>query len=484
VLIAWTPYGKHDPAPIAVIYPASGAKVEWMSDHTIFEAPDPVYWCAHGYAILTIDIPGLWYAQSPAHLIAPEEAEALADAIEWAGTRDWSNGKVGMSGVSYLAVSQWRVAALNPPHLAAICPWEGWTDTYREVVYHGGIPDTYFWPYIQTRWGASDHMVEDLWAETVEHSFYDSFWESKSVRLEDIRVPAFVVGSWSDHGLHSRGTLEGFRRMSSDKKWLLVHGRKKWAHYYDPENVEKQRAFFDHFLKGVTSEPDWPKVQYEIRSRVGEQALANSTAWPLSEVSYRRFFLDAASAALSASEPAERSSVAYDSLSEDGEAIFDLRFDEDTAIVGHAWLHLQFTAEHADDADIFVTIEKLDAGGARVGFAHYAIFEDGPVALGWLRLSQRQLDQTQTTEFLPVLAHRQSLKVEPGEVIEADIEVLPSGTQFAVGERLRLRITGRDGRTYPRPLIYARHEETVNRGKHRIWTGGENQSWLQLPTMR
>lgn len=187
-LIAWTPYGKHDPAPIAVIYPASGAKAEWMSDHTIFEAPDPAYWCAHGYAVLTIDIPGLWHAQSPAHFIAPEEAEACADAIQWAGTRAWSNGKVGLSGVSYLTVSQWRVAELNPPHLAAICPWEGWTDTYREVVYHGGIPETFFWPYIQTRWGASDHMIEDLWAETAEHPFYDEFWETKSARLERIEV--------------------------------------------------------------------------------------------------------------------------------------------------------------------------------------------------------------------------------------------------------------------------------------------------------
>ncbi len=168
-LLAWTPYGKHDPAPLAKIYPASGVHEDWLSDLTIFEAPDPVFWVGNGYAVVTIDIPGVWYAQSPAIYLSPEEAEAFYDAVEWAGIQAWSNGRVGLSGVSYLTVMQWRVAELNPPHLAAINPWEGWSDTYREVVRHGGIPDTYFWPYIQVRWGASNQLIEDLWAESAKH---------------------------------------------------------------------------------------------------------------------------------------------------------------------------------------------------------------------------------------------------------------------------------------------------------------------------
>ena len=198
-LLAWTPYGKHDPAPLAKIYPASGVHEDWLSDLTIFEAPDPVFWVGNGYAVVTIDIPGLWYAQSPATYLSVEEAEAFYDAVEWAGTQPWSNGKVGLSGVSYLTVMQWRVAELNPPHLAAINPWEGWSDPYREVVRHGGIPDTYFWPHIQVRWGASNQLVEDLWAESAEHPLFDEFWKSKAPDLKKIRVPAYVVASWSDH---------------------------------------------------------------------------------------------------------------------------------------------------------------------------------------------------------------------------------------------------------------------------------------------
>lgn len=153
------------------------------------------------------------------------------------------------SGRERGSVSQWRVAELNPPHLAAINPWEGWSDTYREVARHGGIPETSFWPYIWERWGASTGQIEDLEQETIAHPFFDEFWETKAARLERIRVPAWVVGSWSVQGLHSRGTLDGFRRMGSAQKWLDIHGRKKWAEYYRPENVERQRQFFE--VRGV-----------------------------------------------------------------------------------------------------------------------------------------------------------------------------------------------------------------------------------------
>ncbi|MBL4891969.1 MAG: CocE/NonD family hydrolase [Rhizobiaceae bacterium] len=83
---------------------------------------------SHGYAVINVDPRGTWHSEGRATYLSPEEAEDFADVIEWAGTRDWSNGNVGFSGVSYLTSSQWLVAELNPPHLKAINPWEGWTD--------------------------------------------------------------------------------------------------------------------------------------------------------------------------------------------------------------------------------------------------------------------------------------------------------------------------------------------------------------------
>jgi predicted acyl esterase len=479
-IIAWTPYGKSDPAPLATIYPTSGVKAEWMSAHTIFEAPDPVYWVGKGYVVITADTPGTWHGTTSPIYVSPEEAQAFYDLVEWAGVQPWSNGRVGLSGVSYLAVMQWRVAELRPPHLAAINPWEGWSDTYREVVRHGGIPDTSFWPYIQVRWGAADHPIEDLWAETREHPFFDAFWASKAARLEQIETPAYVCASWSDHGLHTRGTLEGFKKISSQQKWLEVHGRKKWAHYYDPESVERQRAFFDHFLKGVGDPPAWPRVRVEVRDRYQAAVSKSAHEWPIEGTDYVKVFLDGSTGTLVREAPTTEASVTYDSLDDAGLAQFDLHFDQAAELVGHMKVRLFAEARGSDDMDLFVAIEKLDREGRKVPFAHFGVFDDGPVALGWLRASHRELDPA-TTEFQPVLKHQREQKLSSGEVAQLDIEIWPSGTRFEAGETLRLIVKGRDIYNYPKPMVYSRHEDTVNLGEHVLYTGAERASYLLLP---
>ena len=480
-LIAWTPYGKHDPAPLAALFPTCGVQAEWQSDYTIFEAPDPVYWVGKGYAVITADSPGTWFATTEATYLDAREAQANYDLIEWAGVQPWSNGKVGLSGVSYLASSQWHVAALRPPHLAAINPWEGWSDTYNEIVRHGGIPETHFWPYIQVRWGASDQRIEDLWAQTVEHPFFDDYWQGKAAPLEKIEVPAFVVASWSDHGVHTRGTLEGFKRIASPQKWLEVHGSKKWQYYYEPASIARQTAFFDTFLKGVDNGVSaWPAVTYHVRDRHGDATVKTAEHWPIEHTAYRRLYLDA-EGGMSAEIPDLAGSIAYDSLDEDGFATFDHVFTHTTELVGHMKLALTVSADDADDLDLFVAIEKIDADGARVGFTHYAVFEDGPVALGWLRVSRRELDPERSTEHQPVLANRRDLKLAPGETVETQIEILPSSTRFEAGSRLRLLIKGRDIYNYPKPMLYMHHEDSVNRGMHRIRTGGDAPSYLLVP---
>jgi len=483
-LIAWTPYGKHNPAPLAALYPGSGVKAEWMSHYTIFEAPDPLYWVTRGYAVITADIPGSWYANTDAHYLAPQEAAAHFDLIEWAGSQSWSNGKVGLSGVSYLSSSQWSVAALKPPHLAAINPWEGWSDTYNDIVRHGGIPETSFWPHIQVRWGVSDRRIEDLWALTQEHPFFDEFWHSKVAQLTAIDVPAFVVASWSDHGVHTRGTLEGFKRISSREKWLEVHGGKKWGYFYEPASVARQAMFFDHFLKGLETELEtWPRVRLHVRDGYGEARIAAADRWPVEGTEYRALYLDAAGGKMTQTVPAAPASVTYDPFDEADGACFDVTFDEAIELVGHMKLCLFVSTEAGDDLDLFVAIEKLRGGISKVGFAHYGVFEDGPVALGWLRVSRRALREDISSPHQPVLAHERDAKISPGEVVETHIEILPSGTRFAAGDVLRLIVKGRDIYTYPKPMVYMRHEDSVNRGLHRLHTGSGAASYLLVPVV-
>jgi len=484
-LIAWSPYGKHAGPQLPERYPDGGVAPGQLSPYTAFESPDPVYWTARGYAVVNADIPGTWFSSGDATFLSPEEALCGHDLIEWAGSQSWSNGKVAMSGVSYLTSWQWTIAATHPPHLAAINPWEGWSDTYREVARHGGIPETNFWPYIGERWGYGTGRVENLAAETAAHPFLDEFWASKAAPLSRVAVPAYVVASWSDQGLHTRGTFEGFKRIGSARKWLDAHGGKKWGYYYSDEGLRRQQAFFDHFLKGLDTEvSDWPRVRYQVRDRGHAGEWRTAADWPVPGTSYQPLYLDAAAGTLSRSRPVSVASVAYDSEQAGrgrGRAVFDHRFESATELVGGMKLRVWMSAPDAGDMDVFVAVQKLDAHSDLAGFPFYAVYEDGPVALGWLRASHREVDQERSTPWQPVLAHQRAVPLGPGEIVPLDIEILPSGTLFRPGETLRLVIQGRDVHRYPRPLVQALHDDSVNRGPHLVHTGADYDSHLLVP---
>lgn len=491
-IIAWTPYGKHQNGiGIFSVNPGCGVTPGMVSPYATFEGPDPAYWVPQGYAVINVDIRGLWYCGGVATLISPEEAEDFYDCIEWAGTRDWSNGKVGLSGVSYLAVTQWRVAALHPPHLAAINPWEGWTDTYRELATHGGIPDSWFWPErLAKSWGTSRHdCIEDIVAERDAHPFYDEFWKTKTADLIKITVPAFVVACWADQGLHLRGTLEGFKHIASEHKYLEVHGRKKWAHYYHPDSVKRLQDFFDHYLKGIsTAVATWPRVRLEVRERLMVGEMQREKEWPIARTQYTKLYLDAANNGMQRQPVKNTSSFSYDAMASGPgvhRACFEMVFEEPVDLIGHMKLKVFMAATDAEDMDIFVGVYKFDRDGKWVPFAYYSFFDDGPVALGWLRASHRELDEERSTEYQPVHTHQREQKLKPGDIVPLDIELWPSGTRFAKGERLRLIIQGSDLQKYSRVSnpIYFRHDDTVNSGRHVVYTGGENESYLLVPVV-
>ena len=144
---------------------------------------------------------------------------------------------------------------------------------------------------------------------------------------------------------------------------------------------------------------------------------------------------------------------------------------------------LYVSAEVSEDMDVFVALFKLDAAGRQVGFPYYGQFEDGPVAVGWQRASHRELDAERSSDHLPVLAHQRALPLTPGEPTRLDIEAWPSGTRFEAGEKLLLVVQGSDVMRYPKPLTYARHEETVNVGRHVVHTGGRFDSHLLVPVL-
>ena len=223
VIVAWSPYGKSrgNHPRYTQIFDLLGMETSAVSGLMKFEGPDPAFWCAHGYAVCNPDPRGSFYSEGDIRVWSRKEGEDYHDVIEWLGVQDWCSGKVGLTGNSYLAISQWFAAAEQPPHLAAIAPWEGMSDIYRDLAMRGGIPDLPFLRQLATSF-IGKNLREDLVAEAEHHPMMDDLWGSKIPAFGKITVPAYVVASYSN-SIHTPGTFRGWRSIASVDKWLRIH---------------------------------------------------------------------------------------------------------------------------------------------------------------------------------------------------------------------------------------------------------------------
>ncbi len=452
-----------------------------ISEETAFEGPDPAYWVARDYVVVNLDARGFFKSEGEKQLYTETQTQDYYEVIEWAGTQEWSNGNVGLSGVSYLAIAQWYAASTRPSHLKAIIPWEGWTDIYRDRHFPGGVPETVFlFDWLKR------NMPGDL-TDAQRATMLDPVVNQKEIeiapQLEKIVVPALICASWSDHGLHTRGTLEGFKRIASQHKWLYTHGRAKWEQYYSDEALKYQEKFFDYFLKGIdNSMLDTPRVRLEVRENLESYTVRYENEWPIARTNYKKLYLDAEKCTLNFDEVRREGKVSYDSA--DGRAEFDLTFDGDMELTGYMKLKLWVSPEDADDMDLIVAIRKLDRTGDEVYFygTGMSAYVKGVVARGWLRVSQREQDEKRSTPWQPFLTHKGERKLKPGEIVPVEIEILPSSTLFRKGERLRLVVQGKDLIQGP-PWGRFGYRYLTNKGAHSIYTGGKYDSHLLVPTI-
>ena len=499
VIVAWSPYGKAQGTSASVmgVFGLVGLDNSVVSGLEKFEGPDPAYWCARGYAIANPDIRGVVDSDGDSVLWDRQEGRDCFDVIEWLAEQEWCTGKVGMSGTSYLAVSQWFTAAEQPPHLAAINPWEGVSDVYRDLVMRGGMPDTGFARQLQEGSFFGKNQKEDILAETDAHPLMDELWENKIPEFDQINVPAYVVASYSNT-LHTAGTFRAWRRMAGEEKWLRIHNSQEWPDYYDEANVEDLRRFFDHYLRGEDNGwEETPRVRYSVLDlEGGDRTGIPAESFPPAEVDSTRFYLEANSRSLTLSAPTASAEASYDVAANPNAVSFITRFDEETELVGYPKAHLWVEARGSDDMDLFVLIQKLDAHGtplqaftvpnqnARIHDAtdHGATILKYKGSDGRLRVSMRHLDEALATEDVPAHTFDRVEKLQPGQVAEVEIELLPIGLAFHPGEQLRFVISSRNLLGTMMPGI---HEYVgANSGQHVIHTGGENASYLQLPVLK
>ena len=252
-IVAWSPYGKTVGGQRLDDVPKrSGVPQNAVSGLEKFEGADPAFWTAQGYVVLNPDPRGVGHSEGDISYWGRQLAEDGYDFIEWAAAQSWSNGRVGMAGNSWLTVSQWFIAAENPPHLAAIAPWEGFCDHFEEPGTRGGIPEPGF-PEVIIKTFAGPNYIEDQPRMIATHLVKDAYWENMAARLEKIQVPAYVVASYTNP-VHTHGSFAGFMRIASKDKWLRVNNTNEWYDLYSPKYRAELLAFFDRYLKVWTTD--------------------------------------------------------------------------------------------------------------------------------------------------------------------------------------------------------------------------------------
>lgn len=516
-LLVWSPYGKEIGGQMLDDVPMrAGVPLNATSGLEKFEGPDPAYWVAQGYAVVNVDKRGAYMSEGNLLYWGHDDALDGCDVIEWIASRDWCTGKVGMSGNSWLTVSQWFIAAEKPAHLAAIAPWEGFCDHYRESGTRGGIPTPEFPEMIAETFSSAHGMLEDQPRMIVEKTFMCDYWQDKAARVENVEIPAYVVASYTNP-VHTHGTFAGYRRMASKEKWLRVHNTQEWFDYYTPENVEDLRRFFDHYLKGIDN--GWeqtPKVRLSVLNPGGKDVVGRAeNEFPLARTEYHKLYLSATDNLLSETLPEKADSSVYQSASDQHQVTFRYRMTQPTEITGYMKLHLWVSALDHHDMDLSVRVEKLSKEGKPL----LDLTGNRIAATGMLRVSMRQLDASKSTEAEPYYTFTTEQKLKPGEIVPVEIEIWPIGLLFDENEILQLTVGAyhpekalipfgsarisipKEGFTYQpgqpvEMLTIGGHAEecadpqavvtspaTHNVGRHCIYTGGKYDSYLYVPVV-
>ena len=492
-----------------------------------WEVTDPERWVPQGYAVVRVDSRGAGWSPGFMDPQCPREIDDLYLCIEWAGTQPWSNGKVGMLGISYYACNQWRVAGKHPPHLAAIIPWEGFTDYYRDLTHHGGILCQFMerWAKVQVvniQYGrgelarknpntgesvagpitlSDEELVKnrlDVYEEMKRHPLDDEYHRQRSADLSEVTVPLLSCANWGGQGIHPRGNFNGFVESPSKQKWLEAHGDSHWSLFSSGYGLGLQKRFFDYFLKGIDNGWDrTPRVQLNIRHPGEKFVLRNENEWPLARTKWTKFYLDPGKMALTRQPIKQAGKIEYEALGK-GLTFRMPPLEQEMEITGPIAAKL-FIASSTKDADLFLIVRVFDPSGKELTFMG-STDPYTPIANGWLRASHRGLDPKRSLPYRPYHPHDKVEPLTPGEIYECDVEILPTCIVVPAGWIIALSVRGKDYEyegelsEFGKKFVYATrgtggmtHNDPDDRpqdifgGKVTLYAGGGRESYLLLP---
>ena len=247
------------------------------------------YFVNRGYVLARVDIRGT--GNSEGRLIPYEYSDIeLSDGdtvIDWLSRQGWSNGNVGMFGISWGGFNAIQMASRNPPALKAVIAVDATEDLYQDDVhYMDGIMHLDSWEMSQdldnARPGAPDYVIDEdyfhnrfdtePWMMTYKKQQRDgAFWDRASVRdrYQSIKIPTFHIGGWFD------GYRDSLPRMLENVQAPVKALIGPWSHAFPHDPYPKPGMewryeavrWFDQWLKGIdTGIMDEPSFAVYVRN--------------------------------------------------------------------------------------------------------------------------------------------------------------------------------------------------------------------------
>lgn len=243
-----------------------------------------------GYVQVIVDVRGTGASQGKWQILGSREQQDSVEVIDWASTKSWSNGRVGLAGWSYSAINSLQAADKRPASLGAVFAVEGCDDIVRDIYITGGMPSAFIPVWLSAvnilkwlpnpatpirdllRGDASRWLADRVKSPLTEmpslgwgfltardnRIFDDPYFDERDPKVDQIDVPTFTVGAWHDLFGNSATNIYNKLRMAPGRKQVVISdgyhldaGSGFGGKFTPPRLDVLERAWFDRWLKDL-----------------------------------------------------------------------------------------------------------------------------------------------------------------------------------------------------------------------------------------
>ena len=492
------------------------------------------FWARKGYAYIAQDVRGKYKSEGRWEPFV-SEADDGYDTIDWISKQPWCNGKIGLSGSSYLGYASLAATVSGHPNIVCVAP--GWTamDIYGVWMYKGGafclqtmgswlIGEEHrkeqndllldYWHLPLTSLGKAAGLKDAHFRQCLEHPQRDAYWARINLNesYDKITIPMLHMGGWYD--IFLKGTLDDWAGMcghgsgaAKGNQWLVIGpddhgstqsstgriGRLVIGKCRVDQTVEMTVGFFDHWLKGIDN--GFEKSDRVKIFVVGDNVWRNETRWPLERMTPIDYYIHSGGKANSltgdgtlsteppVSEPPD--TYLYDPADPVRQSLDETLWylarsmKDRSQIEGRSDVLVYTSSELPSDMEITGPISvRLFASSTSEETDFMAklvdVFPDGYAHMiqeGALRANPMQSDT----------AGYQRLS---GRKFELNIDLTATSHVIKIGHRIRLEVTSSDFNRYARSLnVSDSHGRDVNciKATQTVYHDSERPSRVILP---